>query len=81
MDEELNFIIDSTEEAMQGAITHLVASSVDITERVRAQRDLAAEELQRSIREGREELRRAGEDLRRIDPAPPDPDRQPDDRD
>lgn len=29
------------------------------------ERDLAAEELQRSLREGREELRRAGEDLRK----------------
>lgn len=51
------------------------------------ERDLAAEELQRSLREGREELRRAGDELRAVerdaaahdDAARSDPDR-PDDR-
>ena len=31
------------------------------------ERDLAAEELQRSLREGREELRRAGDELRAVE--------------
>jgi len=47
------------------------------------ERDLATEELQRSLREGREELRRAGEDLRQADPRiadDPDGEARPDDR-
>ena len=46
------------------------------------ERDLAAEELQRSLREGRDELRRAGDELRdvtRPDVTGPDPGK-PDDR-